>query len=135
MGRGQLRILLIAALVATSSLSRFAAATPLRTDVGEPRPVASGWVLEEWEWLKTLLFGDGSAGENRATRGLGTPSALRPEAGCGIDPNGQPLCTTGISTLRPKAGCGSDPNGKPPCNPGASVLRPVGLTRAVRPRS
>jgi hypothetical protein len=71
-----------------------------------------GWVSHAWSWLQALW-----PGEVRPQGGCGSDpdghhcitGTIRPQAGCGSDPSGQPC---GTSAVRPQEGCGSDPSGR-----------------------
>jgi hypothetical protein len=77
-----------------------------------------------WAWLESFWPDAGRrVGPGAHPAGSGRRPRLRPDLGCGMDPNGTSHCTGGARSLPPpNLGCGIDPNGKPLCTGGSRWL-------------
>jgi hypothetical protein len=93
-------VLLIAGLLASSLPAVAGAPRAGASGVEMPSSALGSSALDSfWRWLTRFW-----------QAGLYPAPAARPQAGCGIDPDGQPALSGG-GYIRPDAGCGIDPNG------------------------
>jgi hypothetical protein len=106
----RLAVLALVTLLATPALHA-AGTRPLGPDLG------GGILLEGWNLLQGVwgwVVGEEKGGAEIDPDGPFSPKDLPPlDHGCGIDPNGRPLCEPVRATTDSDLGPEIDPNGKP----------------------